>query len=99
LLNIKIKEQGFFTILYGNFIDTVAFTILMYILFLIIIYTLIRNIRRKEQVYTEKLEVEIQEKISEIQKQKETFETLFEKSSDGIVIIDEESLHNVMKKL
>ena len=88
LLNIKIKEKGFFELLYGDFIDTLAFTVLMYILFLIIIYTLIRNIRGKEQVYTEKLEVEIQEKISEIQKQKETFETLFEKSSDGILIID-----------
>ena len=89
LLNIKIKEKGFFELLYGDFIDTLAFTILMYILFLIIIYMLIRNIRGKEQLYTEKLEMEIQEKVSEIQKQKETFETLFEKSSDGIVIIDD----------
>ncbi len=88
LLNIKIKEKGFFSILYSDFIDTLILTILMYILFLIIIYMLIRKIRTKEQVYTEKLEVEILEKTSEIQKQKETFETLFEKSSDGILIID-----------
>jgi len=89
LLNIKIKEKGFFEVLYGNFTDTLAFTILMYILFLAIIYMLIRKIRRKEQDYTEKLEIMIEEKTSEIQKQKETFEILFEKSSDGIVIIDE----------
>ena len=88
LLNIKIKEKGFFSVLYGDFIDTLAFTILMYILFLIIIYSLIRNMQRKERAYTEKLEKEIREKTSEIQKQKETFEMLFEKSSDGIVIID-----------
>ena len=88
LLNIKIKEKGFFSVLYGDFIDTLAFTILMYILFLIIIYSLIRNMQRKERAYTEKLEKKIREKTSEIQKQKETFETLFEKSSDGIVIID-----------
>lgn len=88
LLNIKIKEKGFFSVLYGNFIDTLALTILMYILFLLMIYMLIRTIRTKEQLYTEKLEDEIREKTSEVAKQKETFETLFEKSSDGILIID-----------
>jgi len=88
LLNIEIKEKGFFDVLYGNFIDTLALTILMYMLFLFIIYILIRTIWSKEQLYTEKLKVEIREKTLEVEKQKETFETLFEKSSDGILIID-----------
>jgi diguanylate cyclase (GGDEF)-like protein/PAS domain S-box-containing protein len=87
LLNIKIKEKGFFDLLYADFIDTLIITMLLYIVFLTIIYILIRKIRTKEQLYTQNLEVEIKEKTSEIQKQKETFETLFEKSSNGIFII------------
>ncbi len=88
LLNIKIKEKGSFSVLYKSFIDTLILTILMYIFFLLMIYMLIRTIRSKEQLYTKKLEDEIREKTSEVAKQKETFETLFEKSSDGILIID-----------
>jgi len=87
LLNIKIKDKGFFSLLYADFIDTLAITILLYLLFLIMIYMLIHKIRSKEQIYTQSLESEISEKTLEIQKQKETFETLFEKSSDGIFII------------
>ena len=87
LLNIKIKEKGFVKLLYKDFIDTLLITILLYILFLSMIYMLIRKMRTKEQRYTESLESEISDKTLEIQKQKETFETLFEKSSDGILII------------
>ncbi len=87
LLNIKIKDKGFFEVLYADFINTLTITILLYILFLFMIYMLIRNMRTKEQIYMESLESEITEKTYEIQKQKDTFETLFEKSSDGILII------------
>ena len=89
LLNIKLKEQGYFNALYNNFINTLILTILLYILFLLIIYTLIKNIRKKEDHYTHKLESDIALKTSELQKQKEVFETLFEKSTDGILIIDD----------
>jgi len=89
LLNIKIKDKGFFAVLYGDFIDTLAITVILYILFLVIINMLIQRMRTKEQKYTESLESEILEKTAEVQKQKEIFETLFEKSSDGILIIDD----------
>ena len=88
LLNIKIKNKGFFELLYADFKETLAITILLYILFLFMIYMLIKKMRTKEQIYTESLESEITEKTFEIQKQKNTFETLFEKSSDGILIIN-----------
>lgn len=88
LLNIKIKDKGFFAVLHSNFIDTLMMTILLYGMFLIIIYMLIRKMREKEDLYTHSLESEINEKTLEIQKQKNTFETLFEKSSDGILIIE-----------
>ena len=87
LLNIKIKERGFFTMMYSDFLENLISTILLYIIFLIIIFILIKKMRTEEQQYTEKLEVEIAKKTSEIQKQKDTFETLFEKSSDGISIL------------
>jgi diguanylate cyclase (GGDEF)-like protein/PAS domain S-box-containing protein len=99
LLNIKIKEQGFFAVLYSDFVDTLAITILLYMLFLIIIYILIRKMRREEQKYTKKLEVEIAEKTSEIEKQKNTFETLFEKSSDGILIINNSNFVQCNEKI
>ncbi len=87
LLNIKIKERGLFALLYSDFIENLIGTIFMYFTFLIIIFILIRKMRAEEQKYTKKLEVEIADKTYEVQKQKETFQTLFEKSSDGILII------------
>ena len=88
LLNIKIKERGLFALLYSDFIENLIGTIFMYFIFLIIIFILIQKMRTEEQKYSEKLEDEIAEKTYEIKKQKDTFETLFEKSSDGILIID-----------
>ena len=88
LLSIQIKERSFFTALYADFIKNLSITALMYLGFLIIIYLLIKKIRIGALEYTEKLEAEIQKKTSAIKKQKDTFETLFEKSSDGISILD-----------
>ena len=34
LLNIKIKEKGFFEVLYADFINTLIITILLYVVFL-----------------------------------------------------------------
>ena len=87
LLNIQIKDNSFFEILYDNFINTLSMTIMLYVFFLAIIYLLVKKMRMEESRYTENLESQIVEKTSMIQKQKETFETLFEKSTDGILII------------
>jgi diguanylate cyclase (GGDEF)-like protein/PAS domain S-box-containing protein len=89
LLNIEIKKRDFFAGMYTDFTNTLLSAIFLYIVFLIIIYLLIREIRQQETVYTQKLETDIEKKTYEIQKQKDTFKTLFEKSSDGILIIDE----------
>ena len=86
LLNIEIKDRGFFTALYADFLNNLVITIFIYLLFLVIIYLLIRKIRESALEHTEKLEDEIEKKTSELSKQKDTFETLFEKSSDGILI-------------
>jgi diguanylate cyclase (GGDEF)-like protein/PAS domain S-box-containing protein len=89
LLNIKINERDFFALMYTDFIDTLIGTIFLYMIFLIIIYVLIKKLRLKDKLYTHKLESDIKTKTYEIKKQKEVFETLFEKSADGILIIDD----------
>ncbi|MEN8147202.1 MAG: EAL domain-containing protein [Campylobacterota bacterium] len=89
LLSIEIKERDLFKALYADFISNMGITILIYLVFLLIIYLLIQKMRVKALEYTGKLETEIQKKTDELIKQKDTFETLFEKSSDGISILED----------
>ncbi|MEA3492196.1 MAG: EAL domain-containing protein [Campylobacterota bacterium] len=72
LLNIKIKERGFFALLYSDFISGFTIAITLYMIFLIIIYILIRKMRLKDEQYTQQLEIDITKKISEIEKQKDS---------------------------
>jgi len=88
VMHIRIKDRDLFSGLYDDFLTALLSTVLIYILLLIIIYLLIKRIHRKEKVYLEHLEQEIEKNTRVIKKQKETFETLFEKSSDGILILD-----------
>ncbi len=90
LLNIKIKERDFFSVLYSDFIDTLIITILIYIVFLIIIYMLIKKIRVKEQKYTQQLEEDIQEKTDEIKKQNKYLQSIIDGVEDFIMVIRED---------
>jgi len=90
VINIEIKDRDLFSGLYADFKTTFPSAIFFYLILLIIIYVLIRNMQKKEREYLHKLEGEIKEKTHEIKKQKETFETLFEKSSDAIFILEKE---------
>ena len=90
LININIKDRDLFSGLYADFKTTFPSAIFFYLLLLIVIYVLIKRMQKKEQEYLHKLEGEIEEKTHEIKKQKETFETLFEKSSDAIFILERE---------
>jgi diguanylate cyclase (GGDEF)-like protein/PAS domain S-box-containing protein len=87
LVNISIKEHTFFNMLYHDFRNTVLTTVIIYIFFLTFIYVLLQKVQNHEEKYREQLEREIKEKTLEIEKQKDTFVTLFEKSSDGILIM------------
>ena len=71
LLNIKIKEHEFFAAMYSDFTETLIVTIFLYIIFLIIIYSLIQKMRVKEEQYTQQLETDIATKTYEIKKQKD----------------------------
>jgi len=103
LLNIKIKERDLFDAMYADFINTLISTILIYFVLLTMIYLLIKRIRRKDKKYAQKLEADINIKTDELKKQKEAFETLFEKSNDGVLILDDgkfiECNENILKML
>ncbi len=71
LLNIKIKERDFFTAMYYDFTETLISAIFIYIIFLVIIYILIKKMYKKEEQYTQQLEADIETKIYEIKKQKD----------------------------
>lgn len=90
IMNITVKRHEFFDVLYADFRNTVITTCVIYILFLVLIYFLLQSMRKKEERYTQHLKDEIKTKTSVIQKQKDTFETLFEKSADGTLIISGE---------
>ena len=87
LLSIEVKEDTLFDVLYQDFRNTVITTMLIYLLFLGIIYLLFKKMRQKEEEYTVTLEKEVKNKTVEVEKQRDTFETLFKKASDGILII------------
>jgi len=87
LMSISIKEHAFFDVLYTDFRNAVITSVVIYVLFLIIIYILFLKMREKDEQHTQNLEYEISRKTFEIQKQKDTFQTLFEKASDGILIM------------
>jgi diguanylate cyclase (GGDEF)-like protein/PAS domain S-box-containing protein len=86
LMNIRLQEKEIFAVLYRDFVNTLMITFALYLLFLLVIYLLIRKMQSREEKYTEELEQEIRQKTAELQSQKDSFETLFEKSSDGILI-------------
>ncbi len=71
LLNIKIKERDFFAAMYDSFTENLVSAMFLYIVFLIIIYILLKKMHRKEEQYTKQLETDIATKTHEIKKQKE----------------------------
>jgi len=99
LLDIQIQEKDIFSLLYRDFVNILIITIVIYLIFLAVIYLLIRKLREDEENYTQRLEEEISLKTAELQKQKDSFETLFEKSSDGILIFDGEKFSQCNERI
>ncbi len=71
LLNIKIKKTKDFTTLYKDFKTNLFVTLFLYVLFLVIIYALIKRMKKREDEYTQQLEIDIQKNMKEIEEQKE----------------------------
>jgi diguanylate cyclase (GGDEF)-like protein/PAS domain S-box-containing protein len=88
VLNIQIKDRGYFTSMYEGFQDMLAGSILIYLIFLLIIVILVTRMRADSEAYADRLREEIQSKTKKLAKQKDIFETLYEKSSDGILILE-----------
>jgi len=72
LIDVEIKNRGYFDILYINFKNNLVINIAILIGLLIIIYILLNSMRKKELTYRQYLENEIDEKTTKIAQQKDT---------------------------
>lgn len=96
LLNIKIKERGFFAALYTDFIDTLLITAMLYVLSLFVIYLLIKKIHAKEKKYTQELEADIKNKVDEIEEQRKYLQSIIDGVEDPIMVIGEDYTIHLM---
>ncbi|UFH60382.1 EAL domain-containing protein [Sulfurovum mangrovi] len=99
VLNIQIKDRGYFILMYEDFQDMLAGSIVVYLIFLLIIGILVARMRDDNEAYADRLREEIQSKTRKLAKQKDIFETLYEKSSDGIVILEKGKLVRCNQKI
>ena len=74
LMNIEIKKRGLFDALYKDFISNLVGTVILYFVFLVIVYLLIRKMHKQEERYTQQLKMDIEEKTTNIEKQKQILE-------------------------
>ncbi|MFT7880764.1 MAG: EAL domain-containing protein [Sulfurimonas sp.] len=99
VLNIQIRDRGYFTAMYEGFQDMLAGSIIVYLIFLLIIGILVARMRADSDAYAGRLKKEIQSKTKKLAKQKDIFETLYEKSSDGILILEKGRLVRCNQKI
>jgi diguanylate cyclase (GGDEF)-like protein/PAS domain S-box-containing protein len=92
--NIKIANRAT-----DDFINASIATVFLYFILLYFIYKLIQKMNDMEHVHTQNLEKKVEEQIREVARQKEVFETLFEKSSDGILILDDNVIIQCNEKI
>ena len=71
IINIEMKDGGFFDILYNNFKNNLIINIIILSGLLVIIYMLLKNISKKEKRYREFLEKEIEKQTCQITKQQD----------------------------
>jgi len=71
LINVEIKNRGYFNILYSNFKNNLIINIIILFGLLIIIYILLKIISTKELKYKHYLENEIDKKTTKIEQQQD----------------------------
>ncbi|MGC9350888.1 MAG: PAS domain-containing protein, partial [Sulfurovum sp.] len=99
VLNIQLKDRGYFTSMYEDLQDMLSGSIIVYLIFLLIIGILVARMRSDSDAYAERLKKEIRSKTKKLAKQKDIFETLYEKSSDGILILEKGKLVRCNQKI
>ena len=82
LIDIEIKDRGFFNLLYMDFKRNLISNIIILIILLVIIYYLLKNILKKEKKYQDILKREIDSKTHKIAQQKDTL--LYQATHDAL---------------
>jgi diguanylate cyclase (GGDEF)-like protein/PAS domain S-box-containing protein len=99
LSSVRITRSATVVSSAESFRNAAVTTILLYLFLLFAIYELIRKMNAMERHYTRDLEKRVENKTREVARQKEVFETLFEKSSDGIFILDGQKIIQCNEKI
>jgi diguanylate cyclase (GGDEF)-like protein/PAS domain S-box-containing protein len=99
LSSVRIVRKNTVDVAFSSFEKAATTTVILYLLLLFALYALIRKMNAMERGYTRHLESEVQEKTLKIEKQKRVFETLFEKSSDGIFILEDQQIIQCNEKM
>jgi diguanylate cyclase (GGDEF)-like protein/PAS domain S-box-containing protein len=99
LSSVRIVRKNTVDVAFSSFEKAATTTVILYLLLLFALYALIRKMNAMERGYTRHLESEVQEKTLKIEKQKRVFETLFEKSSDGIFILEDQQIIQCNEKI
>jgi len=99
LSSIRIAKKGVAEKLFSDFVTAAIGTTFLYMLLLLALYALIHRMGRMERDYARNLEEEVEHATEELEKQKETFETLFEKSSDGIFLLENRKVIQCNEKM
>ena len=97
--SIRIVKSGLAERLFSDFKIAAISTSFLYLLLLFALWGLIRKMGEMERNYARDLEREVDEKTREVAKQKDVFETLFEKSSDGIFILEDQHIIQCNEKI
>jgi len=99
IASIRIVKKGVAEKLFSDFVTAAIGTAFLYMLLLLALYAVIHRMGRMERDYARNLEEEVEQATEKIEKQKETFETLFEKSSDGIFILENRKVIQCNEKI
>ena len=99
LASVRISRRNAMDTLVAKFKDGALTTALLFVLLLFAIYALIRKMNAMERDYTRDLEKTVTEKTQALERQKGVFETLFEKSSDGIFILENQQIIQCNEKI
>jgi len=101
LIDIEIKERGFFNPLYIEFKSNLISNIIILIILLVIIYFLLKNIITKEKKYQKILQRDIDIKTKKIAQQKDTL--LYQATHDALTDLPNrvyliDKLHQTIQK-
>ena len=99
ITSVRIVKNGMAERLFSDFKIAAISTSFLYLLLLFALWGLIRKMGEMERNYARDLEREVDEKTREVAKQKDVFETLFEKSSDGIFILEDRQIIHCNEKI